>query len=81
MQLELPLTDERRSEIEQAMRESAANAAPNEMCGAVVKNDSGVYFVEMTNGHEDPKNYFKLRAQDLAHICLLYTSPSPRDRG
>lgn len=68
MQLELPLTDERRSEIEQAMRESAANAAPNEMCGAVVKNDSGVYFVEMTNGHEDPKNYFKLRAQDLAHI-------------
>ena len=68
MQLELPFTDERRAELEQAMRDSAKNAAPYEMCGAIVKNDAGVYFIEMTNGHADPENYFKLRAEDLAHI-------------
>jgi len=64
----LQFDDDVRAELEAAMIESKQNAAPNEMCGVVVRNDHGIYFIETTNAHDDPKNHFKIRAQDLAHI-------------
>lgn len=64
----MELTDDIKAELNDAMIESAINAAPNEMCGVIVKNDHGYFFIETTNAHKDPENFFKLRAQDIAHI-------------
>src|SRR5674476_157840 len=41
------------------------------------------YFSGITgtvNGYEDYETYIKINEIGLLHLCLLYTSPSPRDR-
>lgn len=64
----IEIDNERRIELEDAMRQSANNAAPNEMCGVIVRNEQGIFFVEVANAHDNPKEHFKLRAQELAYI-------------
>ena len=43
--------------------------------------NANIELMEPTNDSSPIKKFLEKRGSGLHHICLLYTSPSPRDRG
>ena len=50
----------------------------NELCTKIIKHFllSDIYIIQSSNGF----NFYSLDKLPLKMVCLLYTSPSPRDR-
>ena len=63
----------------ESIYKAAEQRAPEEMCGFVLEENGIEKFIEVKNIAENKKLHFKIDPMTL--VCLLYTSPSPRDRG
>ena len=58
-----------------------ASVSINGVCLTVVKIDSDIVQFDIINETMERTNLGDLTIGDSVNICLLYTSPSPRDTG